>query len=238
MHQKVMRQLSKKIKTILLASLFASISLSQLLAQTNQADQSTSLFPGQITNQLSQFETTVFEIQTNAAQTSNQAFDKLALAIEQLKGTIDALKNQPKVNRKVMAGLWLDVLGVLDKHMDSNFGTAEYLTTNKCSLNLIPPQDGPDGPIYPSGVSVDTLKNPAARAEYAAMLKTNREHANHLAFQNRLQRVDNQAMSGVENFIRSSYTSSESDRTEFDEAVLEAKLSTSRKQQIIKRFRF
>lgn len=227
-----MCNLLKKIKKLCLTGAFASITFSQLLAQTNDANKSMSFFSGQITNQLSQFETSVFEIQTNRLRTSNESLVKWAAAMEQLKGTANSLENKQGVDRKEMAELWFAVLGVLDKHIDPNFVAPNFFKTNDCYLNLVPPRDGPDGPVGPSGISPEALKNPAARAEYEEMLKRNKEHINNVIFQDQLLRVDNQVMTSVGRFIRTSYTSSESDKKELNETVDTAKLSSSRKQKI------
>jgi hypothetical protein len=227
-----MCNLSKKIKLFCLTGVFASIAFSQLLAQSNNVDKSMSVFFGQITNQLSQFEMSMFEIQTNRSRMPNESFDKLAAAMEQMKGTINSLENTRNANRTETANLWFAVLGVLDKHIDPNFGTPDYFKTNECFLNLVPPRDGPDGPVYASGVAPEALKNPAARAEYEAMLKTNKEGINNVLFQDQLKRVSNQVVRGMTRFIRFSYTSSESDKKELREILDAAKLSPSRKQKI------
>jgi hypothetical protein len=227
-----MCNLSKKTKLFCLAAVFTSIASGQLLAQTNDMDKSTLVFFGQITNQLSQFDASVFEIQTNASRTPNESFDKLTAVLEQMKGTVRLLEDPPSMGRKELANLWFDVLAMQDKHIDPNFATLDYFKTNDCFLNLVPPQDGPDGPVYASGTAPEALKNPAARAEYEALLKKNKEHINNLMFQDQLQRINNQAMASIRGFILSSYMASELDKNELNEILNQSKLSDARKQKI------
>jgi hypothetical protein len=227
-----MCNLFKKIKVFCLAAVFASIAFSQLLAQSNSVNTASSAFSVPITNQLSQFEASVFEIETNRSRTPRESVDRFLATTEQMKGTVNSLENTRNLDRKEMANSWFAIFAVLDKYIDPNFGTLDYFKTNGAALELDPPPDGPGGIRYASGTDPSALKNPEARAEYEAMLKTNWEHMNNTTFQDQLQHVNNQAMRGFGRFIRSSYTSSEADKKELNEMLEQAALSNARKQKL------
>jgi hypothetical protein len=215
-----------------LAGVFVFLTFNPLLAQSNDVDTSTAAFSAQILNQLSGFESIISELQTNRLRTPNESLDKLKAAMEQMKATVKFFENARSINRKECARLWFDFLAAMDERIDPNFGTPDYLKTNDAAINLVPPPDGSSGIIYASGTDPSALKDPTARAEYEAMLKTNKEHINNVFFQSELQRVSQRAMRVLSRFIQSSYTLSEPDKKELNEIVGKSKLSASRKLQI------
>ncbi len=209
-----------------------SVAFSQLLAQGNNVNTSMSPFSGQITNQLFEFETNASEIKTNSALSPSEAFDKLMAAIKQIKGAVNSLETTHNTDRREKANLWFDVLAVIDKNIDTNYGTVNYFKTNQFFINLVPPPDGTNGIVYFSGVAPSALKNPEARAKYEVMLEANREHGDNMKLQKELHNINKQATADVVKFFKSSYTSSEPDKMEFDEILKESALSDVRKQQI------
>jgi len=195
---------------------FYAMTLNCLLAQTNNTDNLASKFEQPIMNQLLEFET-------------NKSLDhiKVAIAVDHLNTAIENLNNDQSIlNRKQQTILWFKILATIDKHLDPNFNE----TNANFSLNVIPPPDG--GVQYSSGVDPSVIKDPIARAKYQAMLKTNRENAESYGFQSSLQRINKQANFGVEIFLKSFYTSSESDKRELNEILDQSKLSSLRKQTI------
>jgi hypothetical protein len=206
------------IKIIGLASLFYTITVSSLLAQTNKNNPvfSNLKLSDEIVHQLYEFET-------------NKSLDhvKVAIAIDHLKNAIDNLKNdQFSMDRKQQATLWFEILVAIDRHLSPNFNE----TNANFSANLVPPPDG--GVQYPSGIDPSVIKDPIARAKYEAMLKTNRENAESYGFQLYLHRINDQTILDAKKYVRSSYAPSGADKKELDEIINECKMPPHLKEKI------
>lgn len=127
--------------------------------------------------------------------------------------------------RQQKAEMWLKLLAATEQNLDPNYDKNVAI-----QLNLAPPPDG--GVEWPSGVDPKVIKDPKARSEYEDALKTNREKAERYGFQLRLHRIAARVTMDVERFLKSSYTSSQSDKKEIDEVLKRSALSPTGRQKL------
>jgi hypothetical protein len=127
--------------------------------------------------------------------------------------------------RQETARMWLTVIAAIETNLDPKFDPKDVP-----SVSVIPPPSG--GVQFPGGIDPKAIPDPAARAEYEAALKKNRDKADRYRFQTRLLRLDARATAGVERFSKSCYTSSLPDQKEVGEILSQAKLSEPRKRAL------
>ena len=213
------------------AGLYYTLALSSLKAQSN-AEVSASVLKtsDQIKSKLQEYETLASKYETNTLSESREAFDEMRKALQPLKEAVSVLlTHQSIMDKKTTTGLWFELLAVIDKHYDPNF----LVTNAPISISgWIAPPSGYTGKIGPSGMELPDTNNPTMRAYYLAALKKDRDRREKTNFQHELQGVNHSVTFHVERFLKSSYTSSASDKKEMNEILDQSKLSDSRKQQI------
>lgn len=195
----------KTIKFICLANAICAIAINHVAAQTNN---------NSTLNLLVQMERQLLVLETN----------KTTESIQQLRSFVNTLRNTQPDNRKEQTRIWLKVLVVIDNNLGEVGGNFVW--------NVTPPPDGDNGVQYPPGVTPETLKNQVARSNYVAAIRANNEGTQKKEFQLKLHSLNERASQSFERYLKSFYTSSESDKKELDEILNQSKLSDSRKQQI------
>ena len=159
---------------------------------------------------------------------SNIASFETNKLVERLETTITAIDaNEINLTKQQQIKLWFHALSAIDKHLDVNYGSAEYIKTNLVSVNLCPPD-----PKYPSGIDPSEISEPEVRAKYEAMLKINAERNDYNSFQSQLYSLDKDIESDTSDLVKS-FVKSESDRTELINILNATLLSKERKQKIL-----
>jgi hypothetical protein len=211
-----MNMLNNTFTTIVLATLFYEICPISLGAQTNLVAAPMSR-TNQIASELSGFET-------------NKSLDQLRKAMQDIRNA------KSGIDRRQHAVLWLQVLTAIDNNLDVYYGTRNYVT-NGFALSLVPPRDGTNGIQYPAGIPASYLKDSTARAQYEATLEINREHIATYNFQTNLRFIKQEADFSCRRFLSDDYTSSETDKDEFNEILGHSTLSNPQKLRLSELFK-
>lgn len=201
----------KKIKVIFLIIVVGAIAIRDGLTQTNNTNDSSLPLYGQIEHQIVMFETY-----------------RSVASVKQLDDSIDTLETISFINRKEHAGIWIEILSMIDNNLNTNFD----IMVPQFSWVVKPPPDGTNGYQYPPGILPEVLKDPVARSNYEAAILENSKKAEKSHLQAALFRLNKRASSSFERFLKSSYTSSETDKKEISEMLGKAALSPARKQKI------
>ena len=211
----IIHYMHNRTKLICLATVIYAVVINHGLAQTNInwneviANQKKVILemPGKIEHQLSVLET-----------------NKSDESVRQLEASVDTLRNIRLGDRKNQTTIWLEILTVIDTNSTGISGHVTWKVT--------PPPDGENGMQYPTGIAPSALKDPAARSNYEAAIRINNERIRKEAFQWKLRQLDERASESFERFLKSSYTSSETDINELNEILSKSKLSDVRIQNI------
>jgi|GEM_PF-3868504 hypothetical protein len=152
----------------------------------------------------------------------------LAESVKQLDDSIDSLETMRFSNRKENAGIWIEILSMIDNNLDTNFD----ITAPNVAWYVTPPPDGKNGYQYQPGTPPEVLKDPQSRSNYEVAILENKQRKKQLALQVALFHLNKRVNSGFEKFLKSSYTSSETDKKEIGEMLGKATLSPARKEKI------
>ncbi|MGH7953128.1 MAG: hypothetical protein ACREFE_14600 [Limisphaerales bacterium] len=227
-----MKNLLNKIKLIGWMAIVYSVASNLSIAQTNGEADASSMKPSeQIELQLSNYEAKVSAIETNIIQEPDKSFDESdheqEIALQPLKDAIKSLRwHQSNMDRKEKTRLWLNVLEVIDRHIETNIPPVSI-------SGFVHPPHGYKGKVGMNGMLPPDTNDVADYAYYVAAVKANKENAKKTHFRYELERINDwDAKSGVEQFLKSSYISSESDKQEFQELLNQSTLSDARKQKL------
>ena len=214
--------------------LFRSVTSSLLFAQTNGVTRISTVQPSEwIVNQLSNFETNVSVFETNIIRepdkSSDESLHEQAVALQPLKDALQALrvpKERSKMDRRSQAVLWLKVLAAIDRHLETNIPSVSI-------SGFISPPPGYKGKVGINGMLRPDTNDTNAYTYYMAAVKANKVKAKKALYLHELEGInDIDAKSGIEQFLKSNYASSGSDKQEFEELLNQSSLSDARKQKL------
>lgn len=157
---------------------------------------------------------------------------------ERLRAAYMALENvsltreqDPKTRtrlRRDSLSLWLDLLQVLDHHLDPNFNREDRPTL------LVQPPPTSDGVAYPPGADPALIDDPAARAKYEEAIAANQIKAKNYRLQIHVGRLDERITERTEEFIRTSYKRTSDDQEEVRKAIEKTIKDPRRKASLLK----
>jgi len=225
-----MKNLLIKIKIVSLVGLLYSAAINSSFAQSNvEAKVQAPELWSQVKLYLSDFETNASEIKTNQFLVESQTLvDKKMGGMEHsIEAAINTLRfTRSNMDRKQRAALWFDVLATIDRYSDTNVPSVDI-------SGWVSPPPGYKGKVGPWGMMPPDTNDVADYAYYVAAVKANKERAKSANFQHALQRINDWGASpGAEEFLRGAYSSSVTDKQEFDELLGQSSLSDTRKQKL------
>ena len=152
-----------------------------------------------------------------------------ALTVLEHKGSDTASSSAKPMNPsdsvlyiKKLARMRLRILAVIERNEDKKF-----------EASVPPPQQIlHDGGMLQPGADPKYIKDPTARAQYAAALKKNQEDKEKWYFQFRLKRMDELITLHLGTLIPLAYSVSESDQKELDALLQESGVSEARRQKL------
>lgn len=109
--------------------------------------------------------------------------------------------------------LWLTILQMIDKHLDSSFDPKDVP-----QMSVMPPETK-SGIQLPPGAAPSSIDDPQARQEYEKAIKDNRARQEYYLTQTEMRELNENLPPKVDAFIRNAYTNSESDRAEVRAAI-------------------
>jgi hypothetical protein len=211
------------------------LGLNVCFAQSNNNPESASSRQGEIKSQIVDYQTALSayeaNIQTNDVAPNKRAVNEMLMAMQPLKDAMNTLDNSwsPLV-RQQRAALWFEILSAIDTNLYSPF-----LTNNVGLVSMIeyiPPPAGYQGKVGLYGMLPPDTNDAAACSYYITARKTYRIRRFAVNIQTSLEYLNQEATARFEMFLRANYSSSDSDRKEFDQIVNTAPLSVSRQQQL------
>lgn len=223
----------QKLLLIIVVSigLYCTLAFGSLRAQSNVENEASALLPpDQIRYKLQEYEALAIKFETNSSLNPRDAFDEMRKGLQPLKQAVDILlSHQSSMEKKTAAGLWFELLAVIDKRYDQNF-----LATNPpVSIGVwISPPPEYKGKIGPSGMEPPSTNDMESYTYYVNAVNSVKDRAKKTNIQHELERLNNSVTFHVKRFLKSSYTASEADKKELDGILDHSKLSDSRKQQI------
>lgn len=163
----------------------------------------------------------------------SKSIDALQGALSVLEHTGTAAKAPSKpaeptdaiLHFKQLVRMRLRILSVIERNEDKKFSPSAPPPDT-----IFPPQTD-DGGLLP-GADPKYIKDPVARAQYAAALKQNQEDRKQWYFQFRLKRMDELITLHLGTLIPLAYSASESDQKELDALLQELGVSEARRQKL------
>jgi len=152
--------------------------------------------------------------------------------LEEAHATLGYIANIEHLNsnqhRKDHTKMWLDLYAAVEQHIDPTFDESKP----HGFINLVPPPDGAGGAIYPPGTDPSYLKDPKARAEYQAAIKSNSDLQKSADFQVKLRLMRRTVLWDLHKYVERAYTSSERDRKEWSDVLNRSTLPEARKKEL------
>jgi hypothetical protein len=157
--------------------------------------------------------------------------ERLREAYMSLENVVLAQENDVKIRTRLRDDcltLWLEMIQILDKHLDPKFDPDDIPD------NLVQPPPTSKGVVFPPGADPALIDDPKAREQYEKAVAANNAKINNYRLQTQLGRLNEQIPPRAEEFINSSYTSSETDQEELKNAIEKIIQKPERKVELSK----
>lgn len=193
----------------------------------------------EIENKISGFNTALLayetKTKTNGLELDNHSFNELMGLSQHLKDAMTALdRSNSSLNRQQRAILWMEILSAIETNLDSSF-----LTTNLSPVSIngyIPPPQGYKGKIGLYGMLPPDTNDVADYSYYVSEKRKINEARLKVDTLQSMKNLNQEANAHIEMFIRANYSSSDSDKQEFDEIIKNTQLSAYRQEQLKRTF--